>query len=153
MEIASIFEDVYKEKIKFKENAPEIIHNADDLKRFSMAQIRNTINDDNIRKLRRMTTMEQYKNKYLCDKATEHQYSNIITSFTNIMASLMKQGAIKECDPETLALVYAAPVSILIQLYDREPERKREILKKAEAHIDLFIDTYFIKKSDNEKIN
>ena len=40
--------------------------------------------------------------------------------------------------------MFAAPVSMLIQLYDREPERKEEVLKKAEAHIDLFIQTYFI---------
>lgn len=144
--IDSIFKESYKEKMRFKEGNAESIQTAEDLKRFSMKTIIYTLNDDIIRKLRRIATMEQYKIDYFRGKASANQHSNIIQFFTSVMARLMDQGKIKKCDPHILALMYTAPVSQLIQIYDREPERKREILKIAEAQIDLFIDTYFIKE-------
>ena len=144
MEISSIFETSYKEQVRLEADPSEFIRDAEDLKRFSMDQLKYTVSDDNIRKLRRIVTIEQFGNEYLKAQATEHQYTNIMKLFTGIMAGLIKQGVIKEEDPEQLALMFAAPISMLIQLYDREPERKEEVLKKAEAHIDLFIQTYFI---------
>ena len=144
--IDSIFNESYKERMRFKECNAERIQTAEDLKQFSMKTIRYTLNDDIIRKLRRIGTMEQYKIEFFRGKASANQYSNIIQFFTSVMARFMEQGKVRKCDPKIFALMYAAPVSMLIQIYDREPERKREILKTAEAQIDLFIDTYFIKE-------
>ena len=144
--IDTLFKESYKEKMKLKECYAEPIQNAEDLKRFSMKTIRYTLNDEITRKLRRIATMEQYKSDYFRGKVASNQHSNIIQFFTGLMARLMEQGKIKKCDPHILALMYAAPVSQLIQIYDREPQRKSEILKTAEAYVDLFIDTYFIKE-------
>ena len=144
--IDALFAESYKEKMKLKECNAEPIHTAEDLKRFSMKTIRYTMNDEITRKLRRIATMEQYKSEYFRGKVASNQHSNIIRFFTGLMARLMEEGKVKKCDPYILALMYASPVSQLIQIYDREPEKKRELLKIAEAQIDLFIDTYFIKE-------
>ena len=145
LDLTAMFEDTYKAKMRLEANPADFIHSAEDLKNFSMEKLRYTVGDDNIRKLRRIVTIEQFRNEYLSEEATTHQYSNIVGLFTGIMASLMKKGVVMQCDPEQLALMYASPVSMLIQLYDREPERRDEILIKAEAHIDLFIKMFCIK--------
>lgn len=46
-------------------------------------------------------------------------------------------------DPEIVALEFIAPVSLMIQLHDREPNRKKEILKTIKKHMDEFINRYF----------
>ena len=48
-------------------------------------------------------------------------------------------------DPEILALAYMSPTSILIQVYDRDPKRREEVIKLSEAHFDLFIKTFCLK--------
>ena len=42
-------------------------------------------------------------------------------------------------DPELLAFEYTAPISMLIQVYDREPDRELEIHRKIQEHIHYFI--------------
>lgn len=143
--IDTLFQESYKEKLKFKECNAEPIHNAEDFKHFSMSKLRYTLTDETTRKLRRIATMEQFKSDYFRGKAAENQHLSIIRFYTGVLARLMDEGKVKKCDPRTLAFMYSAPVSQLINIYDREPQRKREILKIAEAQIDLFIDTYFIK--------
>ena len=44
---------------------------------------------------------------------------------------------------EIEALEFIAPVSLMIQLHDREPNRKKEILKTIKKHMDEFINRYF----------
>ena len=65
------------------------------------------------------------------------------TASTSIFARMMENGALEKSNPEMLALEYMAPTSLLIQICDRHPERKEEIMKKIEEHIDYFISKNF----------
>ncbi len=47
-------------------------------------------------------------------------------------------------NPDIYALEYIAPVTLMIQLCDREPDRKEEVLKIIDQHIDVFTHKYFI---------
>ena len=47
-------------------------------------------------------------------------------------------GEIMAEDPETLAMLYVAPVLTLIGVCDRQPEREAECLEKLEKHVRLF---------------
>ena len=47
-------------------------------------------------------------------------------------------GEIREEDPDTLALLYVAPVLTLIGICDRQPEREDECLQKLREHVELF---------------
>jgi len=51
----------------------------------------------------------------------------------------MDDGVMIKGDPEIVALEFIAPVSLMIQLHDREPDRKKEILKTIRKHMDEFI--------------
>lgn len=121
------------------------IHNAQELKTFSMHQIAYTVTNEHIIKVRRMITIEQYKDELFSKKVTEHMSDFMIKQYVSIFTDLIKNGALLEEDPEMLAMEYVYPVSMLIQTCDREPEKKEETLKKIERYIDYFIKVHFEK--------
>ena len=143
--IDSIVEDQYKSSMGMGLNSMLWIHNAVELKTFSMHQIMFTLTNENVIKVRKMTTIEQFRNEFLSHKASDHQLYFTLNQYSDIFSDLIKYGQISEDDPAMLALEYISPVTVLIQLCDREPDKKEEILKKIECHIDRFIDKYFIK--------
>jgi hypothetical protein len=89
-----------------------------------------------------MSSIEQFRNRRLAQEASKHQLDNIIDLFSRIFKCMIDNGAIDPADPEILALEYTSPTSVLIQLCDREPERREEALELIEKHIDFFIAKY-----------
>ena len=144
-ELSAKMEEGYKQRMKMNPDAGANIASAEDLKEFSMNQIRFTIEDDNIKKLRKMGTIEQFRNPHFSRQTSEHQFDNMQRQFSAIFKGLMDKGVLEENDPEMMAMEYYAPVSLLIQLCDREPDRKDEVMKKVEKYIDFFLTRYFNK--------
>ena len=144
-ELSAKMEEGYKQRMKMNPDASANIASAEDLKEFSMNQIRFTIEDDNIKKLRKMGTIEQFRNPHFSRQTSEHQFDNMQRQFSAIFKGLMDKGVLEENDPEMMAMEYYAPVSLLIQLCDREPDRKDEVMKKVEKYIDFFLTRYFNK--------
>lgn len=142
-ELVELSEEEYKHGMKLDSDPIEFIHNAEQLKQFSIEQVIFTMNNDIIHKIRRVQSMEQFRNDYIRQKATLHQHSTITSLFTRIFTSLMNEGKLEPCDPERLAQLYSAPIALMIQLYDREPERKNEIMMEIVEHIDFFIKLFF----------
>lgn len=144
-ELSAKMEEGYRQRMKMNPDAGANIASAEDLKEFSMNQIRFTIEDDNIKKLRKMGTIEQFRNPHFSRQTSEHQFDNMQRQFSAIFKGLMDKGVLEENDPEMMAMEYYAPVSLLIQLCDREPDRKDEVMKKVEKYIDFFLTRYFNK--------
>lgn len=145
-ELHNISTDNYKERMNMGSGAEVSIHSAEQLKEFSMKQVRFTMTDEKGRKLRRMFTHEQFRSKTLSEAATARQFTDIRDFFAGIMKGLISEGLIAENDPQWLASVYTSTVSLLIQISDREPERVEELIKEVEEFIDRFIEHFFIKK-------
>ena len=112
------------------------------LKEFSMRQLNFTITNDTVKKLRKMCTIEQYRTESIGKLTTYHQYTTIMGLYKSIFSEMIKLGIIEECDVEILALEYVSPVSLLIQICDREPEKKDEMIELAERFFDHFIKKY-----------
>ena len=53
-----------------------------------------------------------------------------------------------EKDPEIMAAQLCLPVSVWINLCDREPEREDEIIKLIEKHIRQFFEMYQVKPKE-----
>ena len=79
---------------------------------------------------------------------TRYHLENLQEMYGNIFADMMKKGILKQDDPEYLALEFAAPVSMLIHMYDRQPEREAEVLEKIRKHFQHFAKVYGEKKKD-----
>ena len=144
-EISELSEEEYRKGMVLDSDPTELVHTAEQLKQFSIEQVIFTINNETIHKLRRVQSMEQFRNSYIREKATLHQHSTITGLFTRIFKSLINEGKIEPCDPALLAQLYSAPIALMIQLYDREPERKNEVMMNIMDHIDFFIDKFFKK--------
>ena len=142
-ELSVKMEEGYRQRMKMNPEEGANISNRDELKAYSMNQIRFTIEDDNIKKLRKMGTIEQFRNPHFSRQTSEHQFDNMQRQFTAIFKNLMDKGILENDDAEMMAMEYYAPVSILIQLADREPDRKDEVMGKVEKYIDFFLDRYF----------
>ncbi len=132
----------YESNMKFGEQSLVWIHNGAELKEFTMYQVNYTISNDRITKYRRLGTINQFRNKETAQKTTHFQFDNIINLFERVFAYMKQNDAIGNADPRLMALEFASPTSLLIQLIDREPERKEEIMKLIEEHVDFFIATH-----------
>ncbi len=62
--------------------------------------------------------------------------------FTPVFQSMMDRGLIRWDDPAMLAFAYTAPISALIHLCDREPEKTDEAMAQIEAFSRHFIQVY-----------
>lgn len=145
LELSEICDTAYRNSMALNSRRIEI-NSAREFKEFSLGNIRFTIVTDKVRKLRKMMTIEQFRDERFSRNATKYQYDNINGLFIRIFTDLIKKGMVEAHDPEQLALMYYSPVSVMIQICDREPERIDECMKKIEDNIDLFIDKFFIKK-------
>lgn len=54
---------------------------------------------------------------------------------------MMKNGSIKKADPQLLAFSYSAPITALVHLCDREPEKEPEAMEKLRRFVKQFIET------------
>ena len=130
----------YKRMMGYDGGATVTINSAEELKQFSMGQIRFTISNDTVKKLRKMCAIEQFRTERSAAFATFHQYTYITRMYTLIFADMMERGLMKKDDPELVAIEYTAPTTQLIQLSDREPARTEEALVSIEKLIDRFIE-------------
>ncbi len=62
--------------------------------------------------------------------------------FTRVFSGMMEKNLLRRDDPALLAFAYTAPISALIHLCDREPEKAEEALAQVEAFSRHFIKTY-----------
>lgn len=116
--------------------------NWDEFFALTSRQIDFTLHDETVKRVRRLLTVEQFRSERMSALATRHFISDIEERYTEIFTGMMEKGMIKASDPGLLAFEYTAPVTVMIHLCDREPEREPEIMKKIEAHIRQFSDEY-----------
>ena len=62
--------------------------------------------------------------------------------FSGMMKYLIRQGVLAEDDPEIMAAQLCLPISVWINLCDREPDRETEIMELVDRHIRQFFKLY-----------
>ena len=107
----------------------------DELTELTLRQLRFTMHDETVRKVRKMLTMEQFRNERIKALTEKYFHSNIVSIYTTIFRGMAEKDLMQMDDPELLAFEYIAPISMLIQIYDREPDRESEIQQKIQKHI------------------
>ena len=105
-----------------------------------------SLHDETVSRFRKMMTIEQYRSKALAKLYSERYVDRITEYHKGIFKGLIEAGKIKDEDPETLAVMYIAPIITLLGVCDREPEREEECLEKLDRHVGLFYKTFNVKK-------
>ena len=109
-----------------------------------LGQIRYILHDPRISKSRKMLTIEQFQNPKLSELQTKQNYTNVMRYFTGLIRFLIRQGKLTDNDPESMAAQFCLPISVWINLCDREPEREDEVMGLIERHIRQFFKMYGI---------
>lgn len=97
-----------------------------------------SLHNDNIRKFRKMMTIEQFRSPELGELYTRNFSERLVDYHAEIFRSLIVAGVIYGGDTNALALMYVAPVITLIGVCDRQPEREAECLEKLKSHVKHF---------------
>ena len=105
-------------------------------------QIRYILHDPHISKARKMLVIEQFQNPELAKLQTKQNYSDVMQYFTGLIKYLIRQGVLREDDPEIMAAQLCLPISIWINLCDREPDREVEVMELIGKHIRQFFRLY-----------
>ena len=89
-----------------------------------------------------MLVIEQFQNPELAKLQTKQNYSDVLRYFTGLVKQLIRLEVLAEDDPETMAAQFCLPISVWINLCDREPEREPEVMELVERHIRQFFRVY-----------
>lgn len=115
---------------------------SDDSVQMIKGQIRYILHDPHISKARKMLVIEQFQNPELAKLQTKQNYSDVLEYFTGLIGQLIRQGVLAEDDPKIMAAQLCLPISVWINLCDREPEREQEVMELVEKHIRQFFQRY-----------
>ena len=111
-----------------------------------LGQIRYILHDPSISRARKMLVIEQFQNPELAKLQTKQNYSDVLQYFTGLVKQLIRQGVLSENDPEIMAAQFCLPISVWINLCDREPDREPEIMELVDKHIRQFFRVYHSKE-------
>ena len=143
-EKSDYLEDYYLEHISAVSNI-RIPKDWEEFRELSLKQIQFTLKDETVKRVRRLLTLEQFRNERMSALATKYFLTSIEERYQKVFEGMMKNGILRTTDPELLAFQFTAPVTVMIHLYDREPDRKQEIMDKIDAHIRQFSLDYEVR--------
>ena len=123
------------------ENMPSSV---DELIDISLKRIQFTLHDEKIRRIRRILNMEQFRNCRIAELATKHNLDGIQGMYRKIFRNMMDAGIFRQEDPEMLSMAFTAPITLLIQMCDREPQREQEAMERILEYLNYFVSAYAI---------
>ena len=115
---------------------------AEDAARMIQGQIRYILHDQRISKGRKMLLIEQFRNEELAQLQTKQNYEDILNYFTGMMRFLIREGVLKDADSAIMAAQFAFPITVWINLCDREPDREEEVMELVRKHVLQFFEVY-----------
>ena len=132
----------YDERFGSAEHLPPVPDSLEALVAMTMRMVDFTVHDEKIVMTRKLLTIEQFRDERARALATKHFLTGLSEMFTHVFSGMMDRGLLRRGDPAMLAFAYTAPISALIHLCDREPEKTEEALKQVEAFSRHFIREY-----------
>ncbi len=124
------------------ENLPPVPDSLEGLVQMTMGMVNLTVHDEKIVMTRKLLSIEQFRDERARNLATKHFLTGLTDMFTPIFAGMMDRGLIWRDDPGMLAFAYTTPISALIHLCDREPEKTGEAVARVEVFSRHFISIY-----------
>lgn len=126
----------------WEKNPRDLPATADDAVQMIQGQIRYILHDPIISRARKMLVIEQFQNPELAQLQTKQNYADVMEYFTGLIKQLIKQGVLAEDDPQIMAAQFCLPITVWLNLCDREPNREQEVMELAGKHIRQFFSVY-----------
>lgn len=141
-ELVNTYEEYYGSRFGNANNHLQIPNTLDEFVKVSLERLDFTIHDPQIRKFRKLITIEQFRNNTFRELATEHFLLKTIDLNKIILTELIHKGQVKDYDPDIIAFEFTAPVTSIIALADREPEKEEMVMSIIRNHIEHFVKVY-----------
>lgn len=138
----------YNEHFGSAENLPPVPDSLDGLVSMTMQMVNFTIHDERVVMTRKLLTIEQFRDERARKLATKHFLTGLTEMFTHIFEGMIDRKLLQSDDPKMLAFAYIAPISALIHLCDREPEKEDNTVSQIESFSRHFIKTYAEKNQE-----
>ena len=135
----------YADHFGSAEHLPPVPDSLEALTQLTMQMVNITVHDEKIVMTRKLLTIEQFRDGRARELATRHFLTGLTDMFTHVFTGMMGKGLIRQDDPKMLAFAYTTPISALIHLCDREPEKTADANRTIEAFSRPFIATYGMK--------
>lgn len=132
----------YEARFGSPAHLPPVPDSTEGLVELTMRMVDFTVHDARVVMTRKVLAIEQFRDERARTLATKHFLTGLTEMFTPVFAGMMEQGLFRREDPAMLAFAYTAPISALIHLCDREPEKTGEAMTRIEAFSRHFIQTY-----------
>ena len=129
----------YADHFGSAERLPPVPDSLEGFVTMTMQMVNFTVHDEKVIMTRKVLTLEQFRDSRARELATKHFLTGLTDIFTRIFTSMMNKGLLRKDDPKMLAFAYTAPISALIHLCDREPEKTDEAIAQIEAFSRFFI--------------
>lgn len=129
-------------KTDWEKHACSLPQTSDDAVQMIQGQIRFILHDPTISRARKILVIEQFQNPELAKLQTKQNYFDVLRYFTGLVKQLIRQGVLAEDDPEIMSAQFCLPISVWINLCDREPERETEVMEIVNKHIRQFFRLY-----------
>jgi AcrR family transcriptional regulator len=136
----------YDQRFGSPERLPPVPDTPEGLTELTMRMVNFTVRDEKVVKTRKLLTIEQFRDGRARELATRYFLTGLRDMFNPVFRGMMDKGLLRPGDPEMLALAYTAPISALIRLCDREPEKTEEALGQIEAFSRGFVEDRRVKE-------
>ena len=136
----------YETRFGSMEHLPPVPDSLEELITMTMRMVSFTVHDETVVKTRKILTIEQFRDERARELATKYFLTGLKDMFAPLFAGMMDKGLLRRDDPAMLAFAYTAPISALIHLCDREPDKTTEAMAQVEAFSRHFIRIYGEKK-------
>jgi len=134
--------EYYTEQVGSPEHLPSQPKTMEELFVMSMKMIEFTVYDERVILTRKLLLTEQFHDERVCKMATRYFMDDTKNKFAAIFKQMMEDNLIRMSNPEMLAFAFTAPITSLIQLCTREPEKKEEVMQQAEVFIKYFMENH-----------
>ena len=132
----------YEERFGSPDNLLPVPESTEELLAMTMRMVNFTVHDETVVMTRKLLTIEQFRDERARKLSTKHFLTGLTEMFAHVFSGMMEKGLIRQDDPTLLAFSYTAPVTALIHLCDREPEKTEEAMTRIEDFVRHFIRMY-----------
>lgn len=132
-------EAYYARRFGSMDNLPPTPDSWEAFLQMSLGMIRFTVHDQQIILTRKLLLTGQFHDERVRKLATKHFLEGTANIYARVFDGMMEKGLLQRGDPAMLAFSFTAPISALIHLCDRQPERRDEAFERMEAFIRYFI--------------
>ena len=132
----------YEDRFGSPEHLPPVPESLEELFAMTIRMVNFTVHDETVVMTRKLLTIEQFRDERVRKLVTKHFLTGLTEMFSHVFSGMMDKGLLRRDDPELIAFSYISPISALIHLCDREPEKTDDALARIESFARHFIKTY-----------